>query len=110
MAGQRGTPAAVVARWQSLRGAHGADSLRLRDAVAASDARRPRRSRPPDTIRGMDYGLCLPNFPDGASPEGIEAAADVAERLGWSTVWTTDHVLVPHADTRATTAGSTTRS
>ena len=46
----------------------------------------------------MDYGLCLPNFPDGASPEGIEAAADVAERLGWSTVWTTDHVLVPHAD------------
>jgi probable F420-dependent oxidoreductase len=42
----------------------------------------------------MDYGLCLPNFPDGASPEGIEAAADVTERLGWSTVWTTDHVLV----------------
>jgi probable F420-dependent oxidoreductase len=47
----------------------------------------------------MDYGLCLPNFPDGASPEGIEAAAEVAERLGWSTVWTTDHILVPHADT-----------
>ena len=44
----------------------------------------------------MDYGLCLPNFPDGASPEGIEAGAGVAERLGWSTVWTTDHVLVPH--------------
>ncbi len=43
----------------------------------------------------MDYGICLPNFPDGASPEGIEAAADVAERLRWSTVWTTDHVLVP---------------
>jgi probable F420-dependent oxidoreductase len=45
----------------------------------------------------MDYGLALPNFPDGASPEGIEAAAEVAERLGWSTVWTTDHVLVDHA-------------
>ena len=44
----------------------------------------------------MDYGLCLPNFPAGASPEGIEAAAAVAERIGWSTVWTTDHVLVPH--------------
>ena len=40
----------------------------------------------------MDYGLCLPNFPAGASPEGIEAGADVADRLGWSTVWTTDHV------------------
>ena len=46
----------------------------------------------------MDFGLCLPNFPDGASTEGIEAAASVAERLGWSTVWTTDHVLVPHDD------------
>lgn len=43
----------------------------------------------------MDFGLCLPNFPDGASPEGIEAAAEVAERLGWTAVWTTDHVLVP---------------
>jgi probable F420-dependent oxidoreductase len=46
----------------------------------------------------MDYGICLPNFPDGASREGMEAAAEVAERLGWSTVWTTDHVLVPTAD------------
>ena len=43
----------------------------------------------------MDYGLCLPNFPDGASPDGIDAAAEAAERHGWSTVWTTDHVLVP---------------
>lgn len=44
----------------------------------------------------MDYGICLPNFPAGATPEGLEAAADIAERLGWTTVWTTDHVLVPH--------------
>jgi probable F420-dependent oxidoreductase len=44
----------------------------------------------------MDFGVCLPNFPDGASPEGIDAAAEVAERLGWSIAWTTDHVLVPH--------------
>jgi probable F420-dependent oxidoreductase len=43
----------------------------------------------------MDYGMCLPNFPAGATPEGIEAGAAVAERLGWSTVWTTDHVMVP---------------
>ena len=43
----------------------------------------------------MDFGICLPNFPDGASPEGMDAAAEVAERHGWSTVWTTDHVLVP---------------
>ncbi len=46
----------------------------------------------------MDYGLCLPNFRDGASREGMEAATETAERLGWSTVWTTDHILVPNAD------------
>lgn len=49
-------------------------------------------------MRAMDYGLALPNFPDGASREGIEAGAELADRLGWSTVWTTDHVLVPAKD------------
>jgi probable F420-dependent oxidoreductase len=46
----------------------------------------------------MDYGLCLPNFRDGASREGMEAAAEVVERLGWSSVWTTDHLLVARED------------
>jgi probable F420-dependent oxidoreductase len=46
----------------------------------------------------MDYGLCLPNFPAGGSPEGIEAGATVAEQLGWSTVWATDHLMVPADD------------
>jgi probable F420-dependent oxidoreductase len=46
----------------------------------------------------MDYGLALPNFPAGASRESMEAGAEIAERLGWSTVWTTDHILVPTAD------------
>lgn len=46
----------------------------------------------------MDYGICLPNFPDGASREGMEAAAETAERLGWSAVWTTDHILVATED------------
>ncbi len=45
----------------------------------------------------MDFGLVLPTMHEGASREGIEAAAEVAERLGFSTVWTTDHVLVEHA-------------
>src|SRR2546423_3050574 len=45
----------------------------------------------------MDYGLVLPTMPHGANPEGIEAAAEVAERLRWSTVWTTDHLVVPHS-------------
>ena len=32
----------------------------------------------------MDYGLVLPTMHAGASAEGIEAAAEVAERVGWS--------------------------
>jgi probable F420-dependent oxidoreductase len=48
----------------------------------------------------MDFGLALPNFRAGAGPEGIEAATEVAERLGWSDVWTTDHVIVEHASER----------
>lgn len=44
----------------------------------------------------MDYGLVLPTVHAGASAEGIEAAAEIAERIGWSDVWTTDHVLVEH--------------
>jgi probable F420-dependent oxidoreductase len=42
----------------------------------------------------MRYGLCLPNFTGLASPEAIDVAAATAERLGWDSVWTTDHVLV----------------
>lgn len=46
----------------------------------------------------MDYGLCLPNFTARASREMIDAGVEVAARLGWGTVWTTDHVLVGSAD------------
>ncbi len=45
----------------------------------------------------MEYGLCLPTLHAGASAEGIEAAAEAAERAGFGTVWTTDHVLVERA-------------
>lgn len=45
----------------------------------------------------MDFGLVLPTLHAGASAEGIEAAAEIAERIGFSTVWTTDHVLVERA-------------
>ena len=41
--------------------------------------------------------IILPTMPGGANPEGIAAAAETADRLGWQTAWTTDHVLVPHA-------------
>ena len=41
--------------------------------------------------------IVLPTMPAGANTEGIEAAAETAERLGWHAAWTTDHLLVPHA-------------
>ena len=31
----------------------------------------------------MTFGVCLPNFRPGASPEGMLAATQTAERLGW---------------------------
>lgn len=53
--------------------------------------------RMPGYDASMDYGLCLPNTTDIASPELIEAAAETVERLAWRTIWTTDHVLVERA-------------
>ena len=42
----------------------------------------------------MEYGLILPSLGDGATREGIDAAAEIAERLHFTDVWTTDHLLV----------------
>ena len=46
----------------------------------------------------MDYGLCLPNTGRHASAGLIDAAAALVNRLGWSTVWTTDHVLADRSN------------
>jgi alkanesulfonate monooxygenase SsuD/methylene tetrahydromethanopterin reductase-like flavin-dependent oxidoreductase (luciferase family) len=40
-------------------------------------------------------GLILPSMGDGAGPEGLDAAAGIAHELGWTSIWTTDHMLVP---------------
>ena len=42
----------------------------------------------------IDFGVCIPNFRAGASPEGMLAAVQTAERLGWQSAWATDHVLI----------------
>jgi probable F420-dependent oxidoreductase len=45
----------------------------------------------------MKFGVCLPNFPFGIRPsrEAIIEIAQEAERLGYDSVWVTDHILVP---------------
>jgi probable F420-dependent oxidoreductase len=49
----------------------------------------------------MRYGLALPNFTNLASTAAIDAAADAAARLGFDSVWTTDHVLVDRGNDAA---------
>jgi alkanesulfonate monooxygenase SsuD/methylene tetrahydromethanopterin reductase-like flavin-dependent oxidoreductase (luciferase family) len=44
----------------------------------------------------MRFGLVLPSKGSHAGPEALDAAAGVCEELGWSSVWVTDHLMVPH--------------
>ena len=43
-------------------------------------------------------GLVLPSKGNGAGPECLDAAAETATRLGWSSVWVTDHMYVARGD------------
>lgn len=43
----------------------------------------------------MQFGLILPNFGAIASTDAIGQSARLAEELGFDSVWTTDHVLMP---------------
>ena len=42
----------------------------------------------------MDFGLILPSYRAGASVASIDVASATAARLGWHSVFTTDHLLV----------------
>jgi probable F420-dependent oxidoreductase len=44
----------------------------------------------------MQLGLRLPHFGPAASRDVISTAAELAERDGWHSVWTSDRVAVPH--------------
>ncbi len=46
----------------------------------------------------MEFGLVLPSRGAGATPEGILAAVEAAERHGFTDVWTTDHLLIDRAN------------
>lgn len=43
----------------------------------------------------MNLGVVLPNYDEPASREAIIEVAVEAERMGYDSVWSTDHVLVP---------------
>ena len=42
----------------------------------------------------MHFGVILPNYGKDSSPDGIRRAAEVAEELGFDSVWATEHIIV----------------
>lgn len=46
----------------------------------------------------MDIGLILPTLGRGAGAAGLDAAAETAYQVGWTSVWVTDHMMVSRGD------------
>ena len=42
----------------------------------------------------MHFGVILPSYGAGASPDGIRRSVETAEELGFDSVWTTEHIVV----------------
>lgn len=42
----------------------------------------------------MHLGLILPNFGESSTPNGMRQAAESAEKLGFDSIWVTEHIIV----------------
>jgi probable F420-dependent oxidoreductase len=42
----------------------------------------------------MNFGVILPNYGPDSNPDGIRRVAELAEELGFDSVWTTEHIIV----------------
>jgi probable F420-dependent oxidoreductase len=42
----------------------------------------------------VHFGVILPNYGEGSSPDGIRRVAEAAEELGFDSVWATEHIIV----------------
>ena len=42
----------------------------------------------------MHFGVTLPNYGHDATPDAIRRTAELAEELGFDSVWTTEHIIV----------------
>jgi probable F420-dependent oxidoreductase len=44
-------------------------------------------------MKSMKFGVCIPNYGDTATLQGIERVAVESEALGYDSIWVTDHIL-----------------